>query len=396
MQKVLFAFSGGIDDVLSVHWLRQTRGYQVVAFLADVGQQCHPETLGEIALESGATGTLIVDLRRTFIEDFVFPTLISGAHYEGYLLATPLARSLISQEMVRLAMDEGIGIVGHGGSSRGNDQVRFEASMAALEPSLRVIAPMRELSCTTLEEKLAILERTDIMDRPEFHVDISRDRNLWGCGQVHGGLSDPWKAPPEDLYQMTRCATDAPEEPLEITIGFHRGIPQTLDNEDLDPISLIETVNRLAGERGIGRLDHMENRLLGGKTREIYESPGATLLYLAHGALEELTQSRDLYRYKRMLAEEYGRLVYQGLWFSELRESLDRFFESTQRYVTGRVRVELYKGTARVMGRESRYSLYDLTLTESPEGEERLRGLAKGFVDIVTQSQKSEAIHRRR
>lgn len=396
MQRVLFAFSGGIDDVLSVHWLRQTRGYQVLAFLADVGQECATEELGELAVESGATGTIIVDLRRRLMEDFVFPTLVSGAHYEGYLLATPLARSLISEQLVRLARDESIGWVGHGGSGRGNDQVRFEAAIAALEPSLKVITPMRELSCTSLADKLALLRRTNIIERPEFAVDVSVDRNLWGCGQVHGGLSDPWKAPPEELFQMTQSPTVAPDESREIVIGFHRGIPESLDDESLDPITLIQRLNAIGGEHGVGRLDHMENRMLGGKTREIYEAPGATLLYTAHSALEELTQSRDLFRYKRVLAEEYGRLVYEGLWFSELREALDQFFASTQRYVTGRVRLEVYKGSAVVKGRESRYSLYDIELTESPEGEERLRDLAKGYVDVVTQAQKSEAIHRRR
>lgn len=395
MEKVLFAFSGGIDDVLSVHWLRQTRGYSVLAFLADVGQEAHLETLGELAVESGAEGTIIVDLRARFIEDYIFPTLVSGAHYEGYLLSTALSRSLISEQLVTRAHEEGIRLLGHGGSNRGNDQVRFEAAVAALDPTLRIIAPLRELSARTHEDKLALLRRTHIMSALEPQEDVSMDRNLWGCGQVRPGLSDPWETAPEEIFVMTRNPRDAPDEPVEIVIGFEQGIPRSVNGDELDPITLIESLNQLAGIHGIGRLDHVENRMLGGKTREIYEAPGATLLYLAHDALEELTQSRDLYRYKRVLAEEYGNLVYNGLWFSELREALDRFFDATQRYVSGRVRLELYKGNAVVTGRESSYSLYDRSLTD-PDGKTRFRDLARGYVNIVTQSQKSEAIHRRR
>ncbi|MEE8142901.1 MAG: argininosuccinate synthase [Planctomycetota bacterium] len=396
MQKVLFAFSGGIDDVLSVHWLRQNRGYNVVALLADMGQSEYLEPLGELALESGAEGTIIVDLRRRFLEDYVFPTLISGAQYEDYLLATPLARYAICEEVVRLACDQSIEWIGHGSSLSGNDQVRFEASVAAMAPSLKVLAPLREWRFSSLEEKLQYLHRLRLPERPEFLTDSSRDSNLWGCGQVYGDLIDPWNAPPEHLYVLTRNPIEAPSSPEELTIGFRQGIPVSLNEKELDPVSLVQQLNLRGGEHGIGRLDHIENRLLGGKSREIYEAPGATLLYLAHGALEELTQARDLGRCKRMLAEEYGRLVYEGFWFSELREALDGFFESSQRYVTGRVRLELFKGNASVKGRESRHSLYDAQLTDTPEGTRRLREVAPGFVDILTQPRKSEALHRHR
>ncbi len=393
MQKVLFAFSGGIDDVLSIHWLRRTRGYAVVALLANLGQRNYLEPLGELALESGAEGTLVVDLQERFAERYVFPTLVAGASYENYLLSTPLARYAICEEMVDRARELGIEVLGHGSSGHGNDQVRFKSSVAALNPKLDVIAPLMERNYRSMEERRNDLLRFRLPERPEFNSDVSVDRNLWGCGSVHGELGDPWKVPDESVYHVTLNPSDAPDEAQDIVIGFRKGIPVSVDDDDFPSVELIERLSEIGGTHGIGRLDHVENRLLGGKTREIYEAPGATILYTAHSALEEITQTRSLNRYKRLVSEEYGRLVYEGLWFSELREALDSFFRTTQRYVTGRVKLRLFKGSCSVIGRESQHSLYD-TLVETAEGRSALRGLASGYVDILSMPARSEASHR--
>ncbi|MGE3163717.1 MAG: argininosuccinate synthase [Planctomycetota bacterium] len=396
MQRVLFAFSGGIDDVLAVHHLSRTRGHAVTAFLADIGQQAYLEPLGELALECGAAATVVVDLREAFLRRFAFPALRAGAHYENYLLATPLSRYAICEELVRYAKENHIEVLGHGASNQGNDQVRVEASIAALASEMEVLSPIRDLNFGSVDERIAHLRRHHLPERPHFLRDVSIDRNLWGCGQVHGSLADPWESPPESIYLLTRSPMDAPAEPIEVTLGFRSGVPVSLDEQELSPLALVEALNHVGGEHGIGRLDHVENGLLGGKTREVYEAPAATILYRAHQALEEIVQSRELYRYGRRAGEEYGRLVFEGLWFSELREALDRFFDSTQRYITGRVRLRLFRGRAVVTGRESHFSLYEPAASDSPERKKSLRGVSKGFVDVVRQVRKSEASHRRR
>lgn len=393
MPKVMFAFGGEIDDVLSIYWLRQLRGYGVVALLADVGQGEELERLGELALECGAERTLIVDLKRRFVERFVFPTLNSGAQYENYLLSTPLSRYAICEELVRQCHESEIECIGHAASAHGNDQIRFETSVSALDNKLEVINPLRSRTFRSQEEKLKDLRRFRLPERPKFRSSVSHDRNLWGCGSAHGDLGDPWQSPPASVYQLTRDPQSAPDVPLELTLTFRRGIPKAIDDVEISAVELVERVNELGGDHGVGRLDHMENRLVGGKTREVYEAPAATILYIAHNALEELNQSRDLNRYKRLIAEEYGRLVYEGLWFSELREALDRFFESTQRYVSGRVRVRLFKGHCTVIGRESSFALYDALSVESEERRSRLQDLSRGFVDLLADPARSEARH---
>ncbi len=394
MQRVLFAFSGGIDDVLGVHWLSRTQGHPVVALLADLGQADRLEPLGELALESGAQSTIIVDLRRDFIERFAFPTLVSGARYEEYLLSTPLSRYAICAELVRLARDQGFDVVGHGASGGGNDQLRMEASVAALDPALTVVAPQRDMPMMELSQKRERLVRLHLPERDEFDRVISVDRNLWGCGQVYGGLSDPWESPPDEIYQLTRNPLEAPDAPVDVVVTFEHGIPVALDGEAIEAVHLVERLNAIGGEHGIGRLDHVENHVLGGKARELYEAPAAQLLYTAHGALEELTQPRDLLRLKRSLSDEYGRLIYEGQWFSELREALDHFFRATQLYVSGRIRLRLFKGAVTVRGRESPFALYDHEGADFPERRGRLRDAAVGFVDSITRQRKAEATRR--
>ncbi len=393
MKRVLFAFSGGIDDVLGVHWLSKNQGHPVVAMLADLGQSDRLDSLGELALESGAQSTIIVDLRREFIEQFAFPTLISGARYEDYFLSTPLARYAIATELVRLAREQGFEIVGHGASGGGNDQLRFEASVAALDPNLDIVAPQRNMPYMDLPEKRERIARLSLPERKEFDRLISVDQNLWGCGQVHGGLSDPWESPPDDTYLVTCNPLEAPDEPCDVVIEFERGLPVAVDTVRMTPVDLVIHLLKLGSEHGIGRLDHVENRVLGGKLRELYEAPVAQLLYTAHGALEELTQPRDLLRLKRNLADEYGRLIYEGHWFGELREALDHFFRATQNFVSGRIRLRLYKGSVTVRGRESNFGLYE---RDGGEGSDRARReAAVGFVDAITRQRKAEANRRR-
>ena len=393
MKSVLFAFSGGIDDVLGVHWLSKTRGHPVVALLADLGQAERLEPLGELALESGATSTLIVDLRRAFIERFAFPTMVSGARYEDYFLSTPLARYCIAQELVRLARDQGLDMVGHGASGGGNDQLRFETSVASLDPHLDIVAPQREMPLMGVAEKRKRIQKLHLPERQEFDRQSSVDQNLWGCGQVYGGLLDPWEAPPEETYLITTNPLEAPDEPDDVVIEFERGHPVSVDGQRMSSVDLVLHLLERGARHGIGRLDHVEDRVLGGKARELYEAPVAQLLYTAHGALEELTQPRDLLRLKRSLSDEYGRLIYEGHWFGELRGALDHFFRATQAYVTGRIRLRLYKGAVTVRGRESDFALYD---RESGDLSDRARReAAVGYVDALTRQRKSEASRRR-
>lgn len=389
MGRVLFAFGGGLDDVLSVHWLARNRGQQVVALLADLGQDSYLEPLGELALECGAARTIISDLRGEFLEDFVFPTIAAGARYEGYWLSTPLARSTICKELVRVCKELGYEAIGHGASPGGNDHLRFETAINALDSGIELIGPSPDLVRLNFSERIERAELLQIPLLPGYSEEISTDRNLWGVGQFHGGLEDIWEAPPENLFQLTCCPTEAPDEPLDLMLTFERGQPIAVDDEALKPIELVEKLNRIGGAHGVGRLDHVENRVMGGKTREVYEAPAAALLYCAHEALEELTQPRVLNRYQRSLAEEYGRLIYEGQWFSQAREAIDAFFQVSQRNVSGKVKVRIYKGSITVRGRESDHALY-----RSSGGT--LDRLPAGVLERVTLLQRSHQLRRRK
>ena len=387
--RVLFSFGGGIDDVLSVNWLARNRGQQVVALLADLGQGSYLEPLGELALECGAARTIISDLRGEFLEDFVFPTIAAGARYEGYWLSTPLARSTICKELVRVCRELGFDAIGHGASPGGNDHLRFETAIGALDGEIELIGPSPDLVRLTLRERIERAEQLQVPLIPGYSDEVSTDRNLWGVGQFHGGLDDIWEAPPENLFQLTCCPTEAPAEPLDLMLTFESGLPIAVDDEPLDPIDLVEKLNLVGGEHGVGRLDHVENRVMGGKTREVYEAPAAALLYSAHEALEELTQPRVLNRHQRTLAEEYGRLIYEGQWFSQAREAIDAFFKVSQRNVSGKVRLRLFKGSITVRGRESDHALY----CGSGDPLERLPA---GVLERITHLQRAHQIRRRK
>ncbi|HEX7225436.1 MAG TPA: argininosuccinate synthase [Candidatus Limnocylindria bacterium] len=380
---VVLAYSGGLDTSVAVPWLRETRGCEVVTLTVDVGAGAASDEVLERALAGGATRALAVDARAAFVSDFVWPTLQAGARYQGiYPLATAIARPLIARLLVEVAHQSGAGFVAHGCTGKGNDQVRFDVAVAALDPTLRVIAPMRVGMGMNRDEELAYARAhgidIDLGPGSPYSIDV----NLWGRSVEAGILEDPWTAPPEDAFAWTVNPADAPGQATEVVIGFSNGIPVSLDGRKLDGVALIDELNRLAGSYGIGRIDHVEDRLVGIKSREIYEAPAAVVLHQAHDAIEGLTLSRELLAFKRGVADRFATLAYDGLWFSELARSLRAFVSWTQRHVTGEVRMRFAPGTAAVVGRRSPHSLYDLTLA-SYGGEDTFdHEAAVGFISI--------------
>jgi argininosuccinate synthase len=382
-ETVVLAYSGGLDTSVAVPWLRETRGVDVVTLTVDVGAGAASDDVLNRALAGGAKRALAVDAREAFVTDFVWPTLQAGARYQGaYPLATAIARPLIARLLVEVAHQTGAASVAHGCTGKGNDQVRFDVAVAALDPTLKVIAPMRVGMGMNRDEEIAYASAHGIeLDLPKASP-YSIDLNLWGRSVEAGVLEDPWTAPPPDAYTWTVDPADAPREPAEVVIGFAGGIPVSLDGHKLGGVELVEQLHRLAGSYGIGRIDHVEDRLVGIKSREVYEAPAAVVLHAAHDALEGLTLSRELLAFKRQVADRFATLAYDGLWFSELARSLRAFVAWTQRHVTGEVRMRFSPGTAAVVGRRSPHSLYDLTLA-SYGGEDTFdHEAAVGFISI--------------
>jgi len=392
MDKVVLAYSGGLDTSVAVRWLKETKGLQVVAFMANLGQGTDLEAVGERAVTIGAEACHTLDLRKSFAEDFILPALKANAYYEeGYLLATALGRPLIAAEQVKCAQEYGCRFVAHGCTGKGNDQVRFETTFAALDPSLEVIAPLREWDLKSREEEIEYA-KTHKMDVPVTKESpYSLDRNLWGVSIECGALEDPWKGPPDDAWQMTVDPRHAPDKPREVSISFERGKPVALDGDGMEFADLIEKLNRVAGAHGVGRIDCVENRVVGIKSREVYEAPAATVLIRAHRALESLVLSRDLLHFKEIISQRYGELIYGGTWFSDLRDSFDAFVESTQKYVTGDVRLKLFKGSASVVGRRSPFSLYSEELATYTEADRFDHSAAEAFIKLYSLPSKAEA-----
>ncbi|HAA88978.1 MAG: Argininosuccinate synthase [Thermoanaerobacterales bacterium 50_218] len=359
IKKVVLAYSGGLDTSVAIPWLKENFGCEVICFVADLGQGEELEGLRERALRAGASKIYIEDLRQEFLEEYVFPTLKAGAVYEGkYLLGTSFARPLIAKYLVKIAEEEGAQAVAHGATGKGNDQVRFEVSVMALNPNLKIIAPWRLWEIKSREDALAYAAARGIevpvaKDRP-----YSTDRNIWHLSHEGADLEDPANEPPEDLYLLITPPEKAPDEPTYVEIGFEKGVPRSLNGEELDAVTLLERLNRIAGANGVGIIDLVENRLVGMKSRGVYECPGGTVLFLAHRELEYLTLDRQTLHFKEIVAQRYAELVYDGLWFSPLREALDAFVEATQQTVTGTVRMKLYKGNCVPAGATSPYSLY--------------------------------------
>ncbi len=388
---MVLAYSGGLDTSAAIKWMAEKYDVDVIALSVDLGMQRDYESIRQRALKIGAVEAIVADARDTFVRDFVFPALQADAIYEGeYPLATALARPLIARLLVETALREGAMAVAHGCTGKGNDQVRFDVSTAALAPRLKVIAPAREWGMTR-EQTIDYAELHGIPVAVTADNPYSVDENLWGRSVECGILEDPWVEPPEEVYAWTRSPADAPNEPLYVEIGFERGLPVSLDGRELDGVALVDRLNALAGEHGVGRIDHLEDRLVGIKSREIYEAPAATVLLSAHKALELMTLSRDQLRFKQGVAREYADLVYNGLWFSAMRQNLAAYVASTQRHVSGTVRVKLFKGICTVVGRKSERSLYSYSLATYDAEDEFDQGAAVGFIEIYGLPVKTQA-----
>ncbi|MFP4641406.1 MAG: argininosuccinate synthase [Dehalococcoidia bacterium] len=381
-EKAVLAYSGGLDTSVAIKWIAEKYGFDVIAVAIDVGSEKNYPSIRQRALDVGAVKSLVIDAKEQFVKDYVFPALQANALYEGeYPLATALARPLIASLLVDIAHQEGATAIAHGCTGKGNDQVRFDVSINTLDPNLKIIAPAREWEMTR-EEEISYAREHNITIPVTSESPYSIDENLWGKSIECGVLEDPWVEPPEDIYELTRSPSDAPDEPLYITIDFDKGIPTSLDGREMDGVSLIEQLNEVAGKHGVGRIDNMENRLVGIKSREIYEAPAAVTLIKAHKALEDMVLSRNQLRFKERVSQEYADLIYDGLWFSSLREDLAAFVTSSQRFVTGTVRMKLHKGNCIVAGRKSPYSLYDISLATYDEGDLFDQSASPGFIHI--------------
>lgn len=363
MARVLFAFNGDLESRLALHWLAREEGHEVIAFAANLGQGVFLEPLGELALELGAVSAKVVDLRESFLQEFCLPTLQADAVYQGaYFLGTALGRYAIAKEMVRLADEDGCRIVAHSAASNGNAQVRMEAAIISQKPHLEILAPVRYWPLRTYQDKLNYARRRRLPIPETDGQPLGVDRNLWGVSLYLDELLDAWQPPPPHIFQITKSPEEAPDSPVEITLTFEQGQPFQLNGQNYRLLPLVQELNRLGGEHGIGRTDVIEDRLFGTKSREIYEAPAPTILLTAHRALESLVHSRELIRLRDSLSREFAELVYNGQWFTDARRALQQLVQETQRFVTGEVRLKLYKGNVTVLGRRSPYSLYDPSL----------------------------------
>jgi argininosuccinate synthase len=380
--RVVLAYSGGLDTSVGIGWLHDATGKEVVALAVDVGQGGEDmEDIRQRALDCGAVDAIVVDARDEFAADFLMPALKANALYQKrYPLVSALSRPVIAKHLAITAKKLGADSVAHGCTGKGNDQVRFEAAIAALAPELTSIAPVRDLALTR-DKAIVYAEEHNLPIRQSAKNPYSIDKNVWGRAVETGFLEDPWNAPIEDLYEYTQNP-DNDRAADEITIGFESGIPVSIDGVAYSPLQIIEKLNELAGKHGIGRIDVVEDRLVGIKSREVYEAPAAMTLIAAHEALESLTLERDVNRYKRGVESEWANLVYDGLWYSGLKRSLDVFIDDTQRYVSGDIRMQLQGGRATVTGQRSKQSLYDFSLATYDTGDTFDQSLSKGFIEI--------------
>jgi argininosuccinate synthase len=383
INKVVLAYSGGLDTSVIVPWLIENYNCEVVCYTADVGQGEELTGLPAKAKASGASKIYIEDLTEEFAKDYLFPLLKSGAIYERkYLLGTSIARPLIASHMVKIAQEEGADAVAHGCTGKGNDQVRFELTFMALDPRLKVIAPWREWDIRSREDALAFAEAHNVPVTSTLKSIYSRDKNLWHLSHEGGILEDPWNEPDEEMYQMSVSPMAAPDEPETIEIEFDHGAPIKLNGIALSPATIVKELNKIGGKHAIGRCDLVENRLVGMKSHGVYETPGGTILVAAHQELEQITLDKDTLHYKDVVAQKYADLVYNGKWFTPLREALDLFFDKTQDHVSGKVRLKLYKGNIISAGRKSPYSLYREDFATFGQDDVYDQGDAEGFITL--------------
>jgi len=397
-EKVVLAYSGGLDTSVILPWLKETYGYDVIAFAAELGQGDELQGIRKKALATGAVKCVVADLRREFVEEYLWPMLKAGAVYEDkYLLGTSIARPLIAKKQVEIAHAEGATAVAHGATGKGNDQVRFELTFMALDPNLKIIAPWKDPNFTLTSREAAVdyaRKRGIPIEQTKKKI-YSRDRNLWHISHEGADLEDPWNEPQDGLFVLSRPVAKAPNKPDYVEVGFEKGVPVALDGRAVGPVRLIERLNEIGGVHAVGQTDLVENRLVGMKSRGVYETPGGTILVTAHRALESLTLDRDTQHYKQQVALKYAEMVYYGQWFCPLREALNAFAEATQQPVTGTVRLKLYKGQCILAGVRSPYSLYRPDLASFKMGAEYDPTDARGFIRLFGLPMKVAGLVRR-
>ena len=381
--KVVLAYSGGLDTSVILTWLKNTYDYDVIAVCVDVGQEDDFAAVEKKALATGASKAYIVDVKEEFITDYVYPSLKAGAVYEDdYLLGTSFARPLIAKKLVEIAEKEGAVAISHGATGKGNDQVRFEVSIKALNPSIKVIAPWRIWDLKSREDCVDYAVKNNIPIAVTKEKIYSRDQNIWHISHEGGNLEDPWNEHKDDVYMMSVSPETAPDKPEFVEIDFVKGIPVSVNGKTSSPLEMLIELNKIAGAHGVGIIDIVENRLVGMKSRGVYETPGGTLLFQAHRSLEKLTLDRSTMSFKKIVSEKYAQLVYDGLWFTPLKEAIDQFVDSTQKYVTGKVKLKLYKGTCTAVATASPYSMYSEEYVTFGEDEVYNQKDAEGFIQL--------------
>ena len=389
--KMVLAYSGGVDTSVAIKWVPENYQMEVITLTVDIGNVPDLEEIKEKAENLGVRKAVVIDAKAAFVTEYCWPALQADAVYEGeYPLATALGRPLIARLLVETALKNGANTVSHGCTGKGNDQVRFDVGINTLAPDIKIVAPAREWNMTR-EETIEYARRNKIPVPVSKKSPYSIDENLWGRAVECGILEDPWNEPPEDAFIWTKSPDKTPNKPAYVEIEFEKGIPVALDGQKMDGVSIIARLNEVAGENGVGRIDHIENRLVGIKSREVYEAPAATVLLQAHLALEELTLTKQQLRFKQQVAVEYSDLIYNGLWFSAMHQDLAAYVRSTQRFVTGTVRMKLFKGTSMVIGRKSPYSLYSFKLATYDKGDIFDQSHAVGFIQLWGLPSKTQA-----
>ncbi|MGI6703605.1 MAG: argininosuccinate synthase [Clostridia bacterium] len=382
-KKVVLAYSGGLDTSIIIPWLKENYDYEVIAVCVDVGQGTEIEAAKKKAVMSGASKLYVEDVREEFVKDYIFPTLKAGAIYEGkYLLGTAFARPLISKKLVEIAHKEGAEAIAHGATGKGNDQVRFELTIKALSPNMKIIAPWRIWDIRSREESVDYAMARGIPVPVTKAHPYSMDRNVWHLSHEGSDLEDPWFTPGDNTYLLTVPPEKAPDKPTHLELYFEKGIPKAINGIEYSPLPLLEKLNEIGGQNGVGIIDMVENRLVGMKSRGVYECPGGTILYNAHKELERLTLDRQTAFFKDTVANQYAQLVYDGLWYTPLKQALDAFVDSTQQTVTGTVKMKLYKGSCTVCGSKSPYSLYNQEFVTFGEDDVYNQQDAEGFINL--------------
>ncbi|MGI5920950.1 MAG: argininosuccinate synthase [Syntrophomonadaceae bacterium] len=393
MEKVVLAYSGGLDTSIIIPWLKENYGYEVIAFCANLGQGEELDPVEAKAIKSGAAKVYIEDLTEEFITDYIYPTLKAGAIYEKkYLLGTSFARPLIAKKMVEIAEKEGAKAICHGATGKGNDQVRFELGIKALNPDLKIIAPWREWNIRSREEAIDYALAHNIEVPVTKEKIYSQDRNIWHISHEGGDLEDPWNEAQDNMLVLTVPPQQAPDQPAYVEIGFEQGNPVSINGQNMGPVELLTELNRIGGANGVGIVSMVENRLVGMKSRGVYETPGGTILYRAHEELERLTLDRRTLQFKEQLAIKYAELVYDGNWFTKLRYAMDAFVEETQKTVTGTVRVKLYKGSCEAVASQSPYSLYNESIATFGADDIYSHKDAEGFINLFGLPLKVQAL----